>query len=48
MAQTRLQHDVELVQRGTAAILVGLVFATFLALAVAATIYDVGKWLAVW
>jgi hypothetical protein len=48
MAQTRLQHDVELIQRGAAAVLAGIVLVAFLVLSVAVAVYDVGKWLAVW
>lgn len=44
----RLQHDIELAQRGTAALLVGLVFAAFVLLAAASTVYDVGQWLTIW
>ena len=35
-------------QRGALALSVGIVLAAFLALAVGATVYDIGKWLAVW
>ena len=37
-----------LAQRGDGALLVGLVIVTFLALAVGASIYDMGKWIGVW
>ena len=49
MARTsRLDHEGGLAQRGAHALLVGVVLATFVALAVGATIYDIGKWLAIW
>jgi hypothetical protein len=44
----RLQHDIELVQRGSATLLAGLVLAAFLLLALASTVYDVGQWLTIW
>ena len=47
MAQTgRLHH--EMAQRATLALLVGLVLAAFLTLAFGTTVYDIGRWLAVW
>jgi hypothetical protein len=48
MMAHRLQHDIELAQRGTALLLVGLVLAAFLLLAAASTVYDVGQWLTIW
>jgi len=49
MARTsRLDHEGGPAQRGAYALLVGLVLATFVALAAGATIYDIGKWLAIW
>jgi hypothetical protein len=45
---SRLHHDIDLAQRATAALPVGLVLAVFLLLAVGVTIYDLGKWLAIW
>ena len=42
---TRLHHDVEVAQRATLALSVGLVLAAFVLLAVGATVYDVGNWL---
>ena len=44
MVTNRLQHDVEVAQRAT----VGLVIATFVALAAGAAIYDIGKALTIW
>ena len=35
-------------ERGAGALLIGFVVVTFLALAVGATVYDIGKWLAIW
>jgi hypothetical protein len=37
-----------LAQRGTRALLLGLVIATFLALAIGSSIYDVGEWIGAW
>lgn len=49
MTQTsRLHHDMEVAQRATLALMFGLVLAAFVALALGATVYDVGKWLALW
>lgn len=49
MAQSgRLHHDVEVAQRATLAVVIGLVMATFLLLAAGAAVYDVGKWLTIW
>ena len=45
---SRLHHDVEVAQRATLALAVGIVLAAFLLLAAGATIYDVGKWLTIW
>jgi hypothetical protein len=41
-------HDVEAVGRGGVTALIGVVLAAFVALAVGATVYDIGKWLAIW
>jgi len=49
MGQTgRLQHDVEVAQRATVGVTVGLVLASFVLLALGAAIFDIGKWLAAW
>ena len=49
MALTRrLHHDIEIAQRAMLALLADLVLAAFVALAVGVTVYDVGKWLAIW
>ena len=48
MISDRLHHDIEVAERTGAALLVGLVMAAFVALAIAATIYDIGKWFALW
>jgi hypothetical protein len=45
---SRLQHDVEIAQRATTGLAVGLVIAAFVLLATAATVYDIGHWLTVW
>jgi len=45
---SRLHHDIEIAQRATLALLADLVLAAFVALAVGVTVYDVGKWLAIW
>ena len=45
---SRLQHDVEVAQRATLALLADLVLAAFLAFAIGVTVYDVGKWLTLW
>ena len=44
----RLHHEIDLVRRGTRALVIGSVWAAFAALVVAATVYDVGKWVAIW
>jgi hypothetical protein len=44
----RLHHDLEVAQRATLALPVGLVLAVFLLLAAGVTIYDLGKWLTIW
>ena len=43
-----LRHDVEVVGRGSATALIGLVLVAFVALAAGATVYDIGKWLGAW
>ena len=49
MAQVNRLHDeIDLVRRGTLALVIGSVWAAFIALVVAATVYDVGKWLSIW
>jgi hypothetical protein len=48
MATNRLHHDVEVAQRATLGIVVGLVIAAFVALAAGAAIYDIGKALTFW
>jgi len=45
---SRLDHEGGAAQRGAGALLIGFVVLTFLALAVGATVYDIGKWLAIW
>ena len=45
---SRLHHDIEIARRATLALLADLVLAAFVALAVGVTVYDVGKWLAIW
>jgi hypothetical protein len=45
---SRLHHDIDLAQRATVALPAGLVLAVFLLLAAGVTIYDLGKWLAIW
>ena len=49
MAQSdRLHHEVEIAQRATVSITVGLVLVTFVALAVGAAVFDIGRWLTAW
>ena len=49
MARTsRLDHEGGAAQRGIVAALVAFVLVTFVGLAAGTTIYDVGKWLAIW
>jgi len=48
MARIRLNREPGLVQRGVGTLAVGLVLAAFVCFAVAATVYDIGKWLAIW
>jgi hypothetical protein len=48
MISNRLHHDIEVAERATGAFAFGLVIAAFLAVAAAVTVYDVGKWLALW
>ena len=43
-----LMHDVEVVGRGGATAVIGIVLAAFVTLAVGATVYDIGKWLGAW
>ena len=44
----RLHHDVEVAERASVAVAIGLVLTAFLVLAVGAAVYDIGKWLTVW
>jgi hypothetical protein len=48
MATNRLHHDVEIAQRATLGIVVGLVIAAFVTLAAGAAVYDIGKALTFW
>jgi len=48
MLTGRLQHDLEIGQRVTLALLGDFVLAAFLALALGTTVYDVGKWFSLW
>ena len=48
MVHDRLHHEIEVAERATVSLLVGLVLLAFVVLAAAATVYDVGKWLAIW
>ena len=49
MAHTgKLHHDVEVAQRATVGVTVGLVLVAFVLLAVGAAVFDIGKWLAAW
>ena len=48
MVTNRLYHDVEVAQRATLGIIVGLVIAAFVALAAGAAVYDIGKALTLW
>ena len=45
---TRLHHDIDMAQRATLTMLADLVLAAFVALALGVTVYDIGKWLAIW
>jgi hypothetical protein len=46
---SRLDHEEHgLAERSTNALLIGFVVVTFVALAAGATIYDIGKWFAIW
>ena len=45
---SRLQHDLEVGQRATLALLGDLVLVAFLVLALGTTVYDVGKWVSLW
>lgn len=44
----RLHHDVEVAQRAALTLSADLVLAAFIVLAAGATVYDVGRWLAIW
>lgn len=48
MAHVNRLHDSALLRRGTSALLAGSVWVAFAALALAATVYDVGTWFAIW
>jgi hypothetical protein len=48
MMRHDLRHDVEVVGRGGMTALIGMVLAAFVVLAAGATVYDIGKWLAIW
>ena len=49
MAQSgRLHHQVEVAERATVGFTVGLVLVGFVLLAIGATVFDIGKWLAAW
>jgi hypothetical protein len=49
MAQSdRLHHQVEVAERATVGITVGLVFVAFVLLALGAAVFDIGKWVAAW
>ena len=49
MAQSgRLHHQVEIAERATVGITVGLVFVAFMLLALGAAVFDIGKWVAAW
>ena len=48
MAHVNRLHEVDLLRRGTQVLVIGSVWAAFAALAVAATVFDVGKWLSIW
>lgn len=48
MVINRLHHDIEVAQRATSGLVVGLVIAAFVALAAGAAIYDIGKVLTIW
>ena len=49
MAQvSRLHHDVEVAQRATLTLSADVVLAAFIVLGVGVTVYDIGKWLAIW
>jgi hypothetical protein len=40
--------DEGLAERGTRVLILGLVIATFLALAIGSSVYDLGDWLGIW
>ena len=47
-AYTDYTHDIEVAERATGALAFGLVIAAFVAVGAAVTVYDIGKWLAIW
>ena len=44
----RLHHDVEIAQRATVSITVGLVLVAFVLLALGAAVFDIGQWFTAW
>jgi hypothetical protein len=48
MPHVNLLHEIDLLRRGTLVLVTGVVLVAFAALAIAATVYDVGRWLAIW
>ena len=44
----RLQHDAEIAQRATLALLADFVLVAFVVIAAGVTVYDIGKWLTIW
>ena len=46
--RANIRHEADLLRRTTLVLAVGTVWVTFLALALGATIYDVGEWLRLW
>ena len=44
----RLHHQVEVAERATVSITVGLVLVAFVVLALGAAVFDIAKWLAAW
>jgi hypothetical protein len=48
MISERLQHDIEVAERATAAFAFGVIIAAFVAVAAGAAVYDVGRWFAIW
>ena len=48
MAHIHHLTDHDLIRKGPLALVIGSVWTSFAALAIAATVYDIGKWIAVW